>query len=749
MGMPKQLGRYVIERELGKGAMGRVFLAHDPAIDRKIAVKTIHVPEGTTAADRSQVLARFQREVKAAGRLAHPHIITIHDAGQDPVHGMFIAMEYVEGRALEEYTRSESLLPPRTVATVCCQAADALSYAHSQGIVHRDIKPANLILVGERTVKIADFGLAKPEGASMTHDGTLLGTPYYMSPEQIQGGHVDGRSDLFSLGVVVYELLTGRRPFRGDSISTVIYRVLQEPPVEPDLGRLPAALPIKQFLARALAKKPEARFQSGDEFARALREAFASTPGAGDAPAPEKPPPAVVTATERPASTPVPGPAAGQPAPEGRPRPPGAGDTGSGAARRAPGPASSGRRLPRRRKARSLSLTPLLVLLVAAAGAAFVYRDALFDLVSPYLGLQESASPGPAAPSPEPPAGSAPTAPGAGDAGAASADEGEQKQPGPQAGGGGPSAPVQPDQPRSAPASGEGAGPSPPQVDTLISLRSEPPGATFELEGKTLPAPRVPLPAPGQGQVIQARLGCQEGSREITAADAGTEVVVSLAPASLDVNLTSEPSGATLQVDGRAGGRTPVRVSLDACKPHTLELRREGFKVWRQELELADGRLQAPAALEAKLVPLPRGTLLTPTPPYPVELELEGGRKLKPGEKVELVAATYRLTASSPRLLLRRQVRVTVPADRTVAPEIDFPPVGKLTVRAQPSNARIQVASEGGSRDLGAPPLFGEELVTGTYTVKCTFAHTGEVMEKVVTLAEGDNPAVVFVAGRP
>jgi hypothetical protein len=291
--------------------------------------------------------------------------------------------------------------------------------------------------------------------------------------------------------------------------------------------------------------------------------------------------------------------------------------------------------------------------------------------------------------------------------------------------------------------------PVPPPVQSLITLRSEPPGAVFELNGKALPAARLPSPDPGRDLEVRAVLGCQEATRRLSAADAGTEVVLTLSDASLETEVISEPAGANLLVDGKSKGRTPARLTLDACKAHTLAARKEGFKDWSRELALSEGRLQAPAVIEASLVPLPRGTLLVPTPPYPVEMELEGGRLLKAGEKTSLVAATYRLTITSQPLLLRRQVRVTVAADRSVTPDIAFPAVARLTVRAQPSNAKIEAASDGGRRDLGPPPVLAEELVAGTYNVKCTFAHNGEVQEKTVTLAEGENPAVVFVAGRP
>ncbi|HXV74998.1 MAG TPA: serine/threonine-protein kinase, partial [Candidatus Polarisedimenticolaceae bacterium] len=270
-----KLGRYEIESELGRGAMGRVLLAHDPEIDRKVAIKIVQSLQGLAGADRGEARDRFLREARSAGKLLHPGIVTVFDVGE--VQGTpYLAMEYVQGRTLDAYCRPDGLLPVRQAVEMVAGAAEALSYAHAAGVVHRDIKPANLMRTGESSVKIMDFGLARGAEAQVTHDGALLGTPSYMSPEQIRGRAVDGRSDLFSLGVVLYELLTGVKPFPGDSVSSVIYRVVHEQPhdaaevnprVPPALGRL---------LRRALDKRVDQRFQTGDELAAALRKIAAT-----------------------------------------------------------------------------------------------------------------------------------------------------------------------------------------------------------------------------------------------------------------------------------------------------------------------------------------------------------------------------------------------------------------------------------------------------------------------------------------
>jgi serine/threonine-protein kinase len=199
----ESLGRYVVEKELGRGAMGRVFLAYDPEIDRRVAIKTIQIFASLPDAERAQARERFLREARSAGKLLHPGIVTVFDVGE--ADGIpYLAMEFIEGTTLDAYCREDALLPVPVVIDLIAAAADALGFAHQNGIVHRDIKPANLMRVSGRAIKVMDFGLAKDPATSMTHDGALLGTPNYMSPEQVRGESLDGRADLFALGIVCY-----------------------------------------------------------------------------------------------------------------------------------------------------------------------------------------------------------------------------------------------------------------------------------------------------------------------------------------------------------------------------------------------------------------------------------------------------------------------------------------------------------------------------------------------------------------
>jgi eukaryotic-like serine/threonine-protein kinase len=266
---PNRLGRYVIESVLGKGAMGVVYLARDPVIGRRVALKTLTIPSDVEEAEEFR--KRFLREAQAAGMLNHPGIVTVHDAGVDDETGLsFIAMEYIEGRSLRDFLRSGHGFAYSEVSRIGAALAGALDYAHSKGVVHRDIKPANILFTTQGMVKIADFGVARLESSNLTATGQFIGTPNYMSPEQVAGGIVDGRSDLFSIGVVLFELLTGQRPFPGQSLTEVAYKIVHEPARIPSQVRpgLPSA--FNPIVLKLLEKDPARRYARGGDVARAL-----------------------------------------------------------------------------------------------------------------------------------------------------------------------------------------------------------------------------------------------------------------------------------------------------------------------------------------------------------------------------------------------------------------------------------------------------------------------------------------------
>lgn len=267
------LGRYTIEKELGKGAMGIVYLGRDPKIDRVVAIKTLDLGKEFEDEELDEVKERFFREAQAAGRLRHPNIVTIYDAGEEEDLA-YIAMEVLTGRSLIHYSKGQHLLPVGKVLDLVHKSADALDYAHSQNIVHRDIKPGNIMYEPQTgLVKITDFGIARITDASKTKTGTVMGTPSYMSPEQLAGKKVDGRSDLFSLGVTMYLLLAGRWPFRADSLTNLMYQIANEE--HPDIleanPELPAGEQIREIINRVLAKDPDERYQTGAEMAKAVR----------------------------------------------------------------------------------------------------------------------------------------------------------------------------------------------------------------------------------------------------------------------------------------------------------------------------------------------------------------------------------------------------------------------------------------------------------------------------------------------
>jgi len=275
-GAKPTLGRYEIEKELGRGAMGVVYLGRDPKINRQVAIKTMMLEEAEGGGSK-EVKERFFREAESAGTLNHPNIVRIFDAGEEN-DVAYIAMELLDGQDLTRYGVKDNLLPVDKVLEYVATVADALDYAHRQGIVHRDIKPANVMLLKDGSIRVADFGIARITASSKTASGTVMGTPSYMSPEQVAGRKVDGRSDLFSLTVALYELLTGEKPFKGgDGIGTLLFQIANDP--HPDIRTIRGDLPpaLKGIIDKGLAKNPAQRYQRGADLATALRSVLAES----------------------------------------------------------------------------------------------------------------------------------------------------------------------------------------------------------------------------------------------------------------------------------------------------------------------------------------------------------------------------------------------------------------------------------------------------------------------------------------
>lgn len=274
----ERLGRYLLEREIGRGAMGTVYLGRDTAINRLVAIKAIPLAAEFSDAELHEARTRFFREAETAGRLNHPNIVTIYDVGEE--RGLaYIAMEYLKGHHLSDYSRSNNLLEPRKVLDIASRTAAALGFAHKQQVVHRDIKPANLMYdAGTDVLKITDFGIARLTGAGATRTGIVLGTPSFMSPEQLEGRTVTGHSDLFSLGVSLFQLLTGQLPFTADSMTGLMQQIAEapHPPLHAFRPDLPAC--VESVIDRALAKNPDERYDSGAQMAAALDDCRARIP---------------------------------------------------------------------------------------------------------------------------------------------------------------------------------------------------------------------------------------------------------------------------------------------------------------------------------------------------------------------------------------------------------------------------------------------------------------------------------------
>jgi serine/threonine-protein kinase len=253
--------------------MGVVYGGKDPKIGRVVAIKTMALSDEFEAEELKEAKERFFREAETAGRLNHPNIVTIFDAGEE--HDLcYIAMEFLKGKDLTGFTKQPNLLPPAKVLSIVERVADALGYAHSMGIVHRDIKPANIMYEPDSdVVKVTDFGIARITDSSRTKTGMVLGTPSYMSPEQLAGKRIDGRSDLFSLGVTLYQMLSGKLPFEGESMTQLMFAIANT--AHPPIRQYNAALPpwVDALIDRALAKDFEKRYQNGSEFAEAIRQA--------------------------------------------------------------------------------------------------------------------------------------------------------------------------------------------------------------------------------------------------------------------------------------------------------------------------------------------------------------------------------------------------------------------------------------------------------------------------------------------
>jgi len=565
-----RIGRYKIVRELGRGAMGVVYLATDPTIGRPVAIKTIRLGEVSNAEERARLRERLFREARSAGVLSHPGIVTIYDMeSQDDL--AYIAMEYVNGPTLDQLLSGPPLGPER-MFSILGQTAVALDYAHQKGIVHRDIKPANIMVAEDGSVKITDFGIAKINTSEQfTMTGTIVGTPHYMAPEQVQGLAVDGRADQFSLAVIVFEMLTGEKPFTGEQLTTVVYKIVAEEPALPHRLNSTLSQQISNVLRKALAKKPDARYPNCQKFVDALEAACNATKGwqpltrGGSLTLP--------TAVE-----------ARRPA-------------------RVDHLAAAGAtEETKTREGRKVGVLPVLFAVVVAAGLVGL----IAWQAAPWI---TDSGPKPAATETKPPAPLSTPPPVAAPPASPPPTELEEKRPSPM-----PPAPTA--QPETTEAGGD-AGTSPQRAATperspipepppqnrptpdlgaspylKVSVSTVPPDATAMLDNHPDTACTTPCAldaAPGQHIVSISRSGYQTEHRSVTLTNASVE----LPPVALRVpggvlKLTSVPTGAKIYVDGNPIIQvTPATLELRPGK-HMVVVEKDGKRT-SQEVEILDG----------------------------------------------------------------------------------------------------------------------------------------------------------------
>jgi serine/threonine-protein kinase len=279
MRMPDTIGKYDLRQILGKGAMGTVFEGYDPIIGRRLAIKTVQIPDREETEVQAG-LARFKREAQAAGRLTHPNIVAVFDYGETP-DSAYIVMEFVDGTSLKQVLDRNERFELKDIVRLMRALLAGLQYSHERGVVHRDIKPANVMLTASGEIKIADFGIARIESSSLTQAGTMMGTPSYMSPEQFMGQTVDARSDIYAAGVVLYQLLTGEKPFDG-GFTAIMHKVLHTEPPPPSVLSVTVPQAFDPVVQKAMAKQPASRFASAAEFAAALQDAYEQKPQTGN-----------------------------------------------------------------------------------------------------------------------------------------------------------------------------------------------------------------------------------------------------------------------------------------------------------------------------------------------------------------------------------------------------------------------------------------------------------------------------------
>ena len=544
----QQVGRYQIVSELGRGAMGIVYKALDPAIGRTIAIKSIRLQDLTDETERARLRERLFREAQSAGILSHPNIVTIYDIAEE--NGMaYIFMEFVNGPPLERMLKVDQTPDKETLLSIFRQTAAALDYAHKKGIVHRDIKPANIMIHEDGTAKITDFGVAKIMSQQMTLSGTMMGTPSYMSPEQVQSAAITGAADQFSLAVISYEVLTGEKPFAAEYLPTLLYKIVREDPLPPQRLNNTLSPHVEAVFRRALAKLPEERFETCTEFISALTTACNANPDW--TPLPRGSSPNMPTAGSRDDLTET---------VDARPAVPAARAEDNEATRVIPPPAPPP--VPARPPEPSHTLRNVLLSVATVAVIALVI----------FVATQKPGAP---------PETSAPAVPA------------PVSQPAPEeAAAAPPPADPQPADPGPQPEKVAVALPPVPSAakEGSFQLTTSPAGATakFDTSGIECTTPcSLTLPA-GRHVFVLRHAGFRETQKIINVPN-DTGLIVDLTPMTGTLNLITEPAGLTVLIDGREHAqKTPVSLTLPVG-PHKIQVVK-GNERQELQVDLTDGQ---------------------------------------------------------------------------------------------------------------------------------------------------------------
>ncbi|HEX9188730.1 MAG TPA: TonB family protein [Vicinamibacteria bacterium] len=621
--VPARIGRYQITGALGFGAMGAVYKAWDPLIKRTLAIKTIRLDVPRQSPQHQAFIERFYQEARISGTLSHPAIVTLFDVGEDD-GAPFLAMEFVDGRTIGAILEEGVRFKPERIIGLVSQVAGALDYAHSRGVVHRDIKPTNLMVSADDRVKVTDFGIAKLADSEITHSGALLGTPSYMSPEQAMGEKLDGRSDIFSLGVVAFEMLSGLQPFPGPNVTSILYKLVHVEPVEPADLETNGLVPQKwrEVFRKVLAKKPEGRYPTASAFVQDLEYCLGSWfAGIGDqetaslaVPVPEE---RTVTLKE------MPGPDVGGSLPAFPPAPPPGAATLSGE--------EGGEQTLALAPAAGAEETVLLQPPAAAAGAP----PATLLLAPP-----EASQTLPPEPTVRVPTGRAPVP-----ARAARPRHRGGVPAGWVLGGGAsvlalalgivgwafwqrsraaePAVEATPAVTEAEATPVETPAPAPVTAGTL-RVESDPPGARVRVNGEAKGATPLDLAdLPFGAYTVRVDLrGYEPQSRDVTVDSASPAAVLRLAlarpaaPPSGTADVVSTPAGAAVSVDGRPAGVTPLtRLKLKPGR-YRLEVSLPGHETWAGTVEVAAGQA---GRVDVRLVALPSA----PVPPTPEPVDTE------------------------------------------------------------------------------------------------------------------------------